>query len=437
MKKLGVIISREYREKVLKKSFIIFTILTPIFFIAISFIPAILMNTKSTTDEEKVVLVADQPGKYFSHLQNKNGFRFISTSKSLEQEHADGTKMYAYMLISEDLLENPKGIKIFTEKQVTSELADLVHDQLIPVLQEERISSFDIPNLKSIIDDTKVRLDIQTAKTVSSGEDSVSSSAGLASALGMITNFVMYFFIFMYGMMVFASVREEKKNRVVEVIISSVQPFQLLLGKIIAALLIGFTQLFIWAVVFIAGVVLLQFFMFDTFTTSIAEIKQISAAQESVMMDGFIEEILMPLQSINFTLIFVAFLIYFLGGYLIYASLYAAVGSAIDNDEDGQQLMMPVTIISLLAFYFGFYAANNPDAPLTVFGSMFPLSSPVVMMVRLPFEPPMWQLVLSVVILIASALGSIWFASRIYRVGILMYGKKPSYKTLMQWLRYK
>lgn len=437
MKKLGVIISREYREKVLKKSFIIFTILTPIFFIAVSFIPAILMNTKSTTDEEKVVLVADQPGKYFSYLKNKDGFRFITTSKSLDEERAEGTEMYAYMLISEDLLENPRGIKIFTEKQVTSELSDLVYDQIMPVLQEEKIASFDIPNLKNIIDDTKVRLDIQTAKIVASGGDSVSSSAGLASALGMITNFVMYFFIFMYGMMVFASVREEKKSRVVEVIISSVQPFELLMGKIIAALLIGFTQLFIWAVVFIGGVFLLQLFMFDTFTTSVAEMKQISAAQESVMMEGFIEEILVPLQSINFSLIFVAFILYFLGGYLIYASLYAAVGSAIDNDEDGQQLMMPVTIISLLAFYFGFYAANNPDAPLTIFASMFPLSSPVVMMVRLPFDPPIWQLVLSIAILIASALGSIWIASRIYRVGILMYGKKPSYKTLLQWMRYK
>lgn len=439
MNKVGIVISREYLSKVRSKSFILVTLLTPIFIVAIILLPALLMRAKSPTATEKTVFVKDNTGEYFQYLSNVDGFKFVESSSSLAEIREDlPSTFYGYMTIEDNLVSNPKAITIFTEKQTTSELSDIVKNQLTPIVRSQKIATYNIPNLEKILDDTKVRLDISTVKWQKDTDEVVSSSSTLALIVSQIANFLIYLFILSYGSAVFASVREEKKSRIVEIIVSSVKPFELLLGKIIAVAMVGFTQILVWGIMIFVAVVILQFTFFDTFSFSTEQLAIASTTVKDVeMANMLLEEVFIPLQSINFSLIIICFIFYFIGGYLLFSSIYAAFGAAVDNDEDSNQLMMPVTLFFILAFYLGFFSANNPDNTVSVIASLFPFTSPIVMMVRLPYDPPMWEIITSIALLWITAFGCLWVASRIYRVGILMYGKKPSFKTMMQWVKYK
>ena len=238
-------------------------------------------------------------------------------------------------------------------------------------------------------------------------------------------------------MMVMQSVREEKKNRIVEIIISSVKPQTLLFGKICAIGLLGFTQMFIWIIIGTLGIVGVQFFTLGSVSFNSAEINQhISQTGMSEVAMAEAQNVINAISGFDFTGLLIAFVFYFIFGYFIYASIFAAAGAAVDNDEDVNQMITPITLFMLFAFYAGFYSANNPNGPLALWTSFIPFTSPVVMMVRIPYEPPMWQILLSAVILVAGTFALVWVAAKIFRVGILLYGKKPSFKELWQWLRY-
>ena len=437
MNKFRIVVAREYAVRVKKKSFILFTLLTPLILILFMVVIVLLMTSQREGDE-KSIIVLDQTGKYAQHLSNTEEFKFIRGDKQLDEYRRDNeSEAYAYLLISDDLVEHPEAISIHSRKQLTGRLEEHIRNDLTPVVRDEKIASFNIPNLKKIMDDSKVRLDISSIRWAKDGKET-SVSTAFAYAAGQIFNALIYLFIIVYGMMVMQSVREEKKNRVVEIIVSSVKPRTLLFGKIVGVGLVGLTQMLIWAVVLVIAFVVMQLIFLSSVTFDTATLNQsIASSQVDPAMVSDLQTALGSLESLNLFGLGLAFIFLFICGYLIYASLFAAIGASIDNDEDANQLIMPISFILIIAFYLGFFTTNNPDSSIAVWGSMIPFTSPMVMMVRLLFDPPVWQVILSFLILIASTFGLVWLAAKIFRVGILMYGKKPRLKEMGKWVRYK
>ena len=271
---------------------------------------------------------------------------------------------------------------------------------------------------------------MQTIKLSEDGSER-ESSVSLAYAIGILFTMTIYMFIIMYGSMVMQGVSEEKTNRIVEIMVSSVRPFDLMMGKIIGIGLVGLTQLFLWGILTMVGFTVIGLF-FGAGAEATVAMQQGGAATA-----GEMGEWMAKLQSFNFSEILFFFVVYFFGGYLLYASLFAAIGSVIDHPEDAQQFMTPVILILVFALYAGIYSIENPDGPLAFWCSMIPFTSPVVMMMRIPYEIPLWQTLFSVFLLFASAVGLTWFSAKIYRIGILMYGKKPNLKEIIRWISFK
>jgi ABC-2 type transport system permease protein len=276
-------------------------------------------------------------------------------------------------------------------------------------------------------------MDVQTIKWGKDGTASVSST-GLASGIGILFTFLIYMFILMSGAMVMQSVMEEKTNRIVEVMVSSVRPFDLMMGKIISMGLVCLTQLFAWCLLTIALISIGGMFFGATAGQDVMLMQNgmQSGMKELSSMTGLLSK----LSSFNFVEIITFFILFFIGGYILYSSLYAAIGSAVNSPEDSQQFMMPMMIFMIFALYAGMYSVQNPDGPLAFWCSFIPFTSPIVMMVRIPFEIPFQQILISLVILYAFAVFSVWISAKIYRIGILMYGKKPTLKEILQWIKY-
>ena len=412
MNKIGLIIKREYLRRVSKKSFILLTLLTPFLFAALVFVPLWLSTIKG--DEVRNVAIIDTTGKYASLFENNESFHFIHSDKTLDEyRQGEDKEVFAFLSITDDLLNNPKAATLYSEKQVPAELSRLVNQTLSKQLESEKLASFNIPNLKEIIRESKINFNVQTT-------------------------FIIYMFIMMYGAMVMQGVMEEKTNRIIEVMISSVRPFDLMMGKIIGIGFVGLTQVFLWGII-TTILVSVGGFMFS----GGVDVASLQAGPQMGMMDANAlasssgNEIMGIINSINIAEIGISFIIYFIGGYMLYASIFAAIGSAVDSQEDTQQFMAPVTIFMIFALYAGIYSMENPDGPLAFWCSMVPFTSPIVMMVRIPFEIPLWEKLLSVSLLYASAFGIVWLSAKIYRVGILMYGKKPSIKEMVKWIKYK
>jgi len=287
-------------------------------------------------------------------------------------------------------------------------------------VQNEKLAQHNIPGLKEIIAASKTTINVRTIRWSDDGTETETSSE-MALIIGMIAAMLIYFFILIYGTQLMRGIVEEKTNRIVEIIISSVKPFELMMGKIIGIALVGLTQFVIW-VILIIGIFA---FMGNGFT---AETQEITSETNPIIN---------ALLHYNFTEIGIFFLIYFLGGYLLYASLFAAIGAASDNETDTQQFMIPVMIPVMFALYAAIFSAQNPDGALAFWTSLIPFTSPIVMLVRIPLGVPIWQLALSIAILISSFIACTWFASKIYRTGILMYGKKVNYKEIWKWIKYK
>ena len=299
-------------------------------------------------------------------------------------------------------------------------------------MRKDKLAKYEIAELDSIIADVQEDLSIQTVKWTEDGEETFSSSE-IAMVLGLLSSLMIYMFVIIYGAMVMQGVMEEKTNRIVEVIVGSVRPFDLMMGKIIGIMLVGFTQMLVWgamilSISMIAGISLMP--------DPAAMASQQAAAMEMAQQQP-LNELSAALASLPLTQIVILFVLYFLGGYILYSSFYAAIGAAVNSQEDSSQFMMPMMIMMIFAMYAAMGSMENTDGPLAFWTSLFPLTSPVVMMVRLPFGVPTWQIILSVALLFVTALLFVWVSARIYRVGILMYGKKPSVKEMIKWMRYK
>lgn len=439
MSKISLIIESEYKTRVQKKSFIIMTILSPILLVLICCIPA-LIAIFNTADMRNVT-IADQTGLYRNVFENTDEYTFtyLGEETSVEQMRQD-EEPYAYVVITDNLQSNPSAMSIYSHKQTTTGFESLVKDRMEEYLREEKLASFDIPNLQQIIDESNIQLQVSSIRLDEEGE--TQTSAGFATFVGMASTLIIYMFLFMYGGMVMTSVMQEKTNRIVEVMVSSVKPFELMLGKIISVGLVGLTQIGIW-VLFIVGLSIGASVIFGIPLLTGNEAEQLTQSMNATAMAGNtnmtpeIADMVQTLSGINFTQILVCLILYFIGGYVLYASLFAAIGSAVDNESDTNQFMVPITIIILFAFYVGIFSAENPEGGMAWWCSMIPFTSPIVMMVRIPFGVSIWEIASSLILLFGSAIGMTWVAGRIYRVGILMYGKKISYKELFKWLKYK
>lgn len=426
MKALSLIIQREYLSRIKKKSFVVMTIIMPFLMVALIFVPLILSGIRDS--ETKHVIIIDNTGHYASHLKCLDGYSFeIMSELNQNVRNKVGKDVFGILQINDDLEINPKAAVFFSEKQVPSELLSYVSQTFSEVIKTDRINALAQERniaTRTIIDiqqlmEQPTNVQITTMRWGNGTEKETSTT--LASAIGGFFTFLMYMFILMYGTMVMQGVVEEKSNRIVEVMISSVRPFDLMMGKIIGIGLTGLTQLLIWGCT-IGTILGVKFGFFN----------EMNFSETSDVLSN-----LNMISSINWVEIVLYFLLLFIGGYLMYASLFAMFGAAVDNAQDTQQFVMPVTIIFLFAFYAGIYSIQNPDGPLAFWCSMIPLTSPIVMMVRIPFEIPLWEKILSIVILYLTIFFVVKFAAKVYRVGILMYGKKPSLREILRWISYK
>ena len=437
MNTLSLVIQREYLTRVRKKSFIILTLLMPLLMVALSFVP-LWLSTLNDGGEKNIVVI-DNTEIYAPLLESTETYKFQIVGKAQESEYQSkiGKDVFAILQITDDLSTNSNAISLLSEKQSPQDLRTIIENTLSEKVMQQKLDALSqsgnvnaesISQVRSIVESgSKVSI-----KTMKWGEDGTvsESSTEVATIIGMVFTILIYMFILMYGNMVMQAVLEEKKSRIVEVMVSSVKPVKLLVGKIIGIGLVGITQLVIWGVLIgILFTVLSAFFIVPQQATAMPSPAEMGELNMEAVMNS--------VMSINWLEIMVYFLLFFIGGYVLYASIFAMFASAVDSEEDTSQFMMPVTLIIMFAFFAGFYSVSNPDGPLAFWASLIPFSSPIVMMVRIPFGIPLWEKLLSVVLLYGTFILISIVAAKIYRVGILMYGKKPSIKEMIKWVRYK
>ncbi len=445
MSKISLIIQREYLTRIKKKSFVVMTVIGPLLFAAMMVLPAWFASMEDTGS--KRIAVIDQTQQYTNVIKNTEYLSFDWLENADIENISDsyqGDGYDAYIIIEQDLLKNPDAVKIYSETQITIDVKNHVSQNLERYLENEKLSSYRIDGLDAIIKDIH---DVSVhVKTIKLGEDGseTESSTELLMAISFIFAMLIYFFVIMYGVQVMRGVMEEKVNRIVEIIVSSVKPFQLMMGKIIGIALVAITQFLLWVVLTIGIVsVINTAFIGDTgeamASDSNIEMVQSMAADGAPTASGFEKQfgsILEKALSVDLISSLFAFLFYFIGGYLLYASLFAAVGAAIDSETDGQQFMMPVMLPLIISIYIAMAVFRNPGGDIAFWFSMVPFTSPIIMMARIPFNPPLWEVFLSMAILAGTFIFTTWFSGRIYRTGILMYGKKVSYKELWKWFKF-
>ena len=420
MRKIWLIIKREYLVRVRKKSFIVMTIVGPLLMVALMIFPAYLANQ---TQEVRTIAIDEDGFEFTNQIEDTD---FLHFSKIPNQEAVllknDFSKSNYYALLR--IKEN--NFTLYSNQQISLSVSKAIENQLEQIIEHQKLKAAGID--LDILSEAESTVRI-TTKIITEDGNTTKSKAEASMGIGFICGILIYIFIFMYGTMVMRGVIEEKTSRIVEVIISSVKPFQLMMGKIIGVALVGLTQFLLWILLTIAitSVAELMFINAGSMSTELSSTQQSSLLIELSNLTG----------GINLVQIFISFIFYFLAGYLMYSSLFAAVGSAVDAEADSQQFVLPITIPLILAFILIQPIMENPDGPLAFWMSIIPFTSPVIMMVRLPFGVANWELALSMGILILSFVLTTYLAGKIYRTGILMYGKKTSYKELWKWLSYK
>jgi len=450
MNKISLIIRREYVTRVRKKSFIIMTLLTPFLFALIFIIPMLVMSNEDKNF--KKIAVIEEGSDLFTNV--------IPDTKDTDFEYLPGVRLddiknnfsemgyYGVLYISPQIVTTPDALQLISRKQPPIGLLDHITGSLEKEIEKQKLLAYNIENLDEILRTINTSVRIQTIKMDESGS-ARETSTGISMALAYIGGFLMYMLVFMFGSMVMRGVIEEKTNRIVEVIISSVKPVQLMLGKIIGVALVGLTQFALWIVLTLALVMVVKSsFLPDGAMEQMQQLPQNFAGADQAMAgagtstisaEQFTEFQQMFAGALNqpWGLIIFSFIFYFLTGYLLYASLFAAIGSAVDNETETQQFMLPVTIPIILGLIVAMGTMQNPESSLSFWFSIIPLTSPIVMMARIPFDVPAWEIVLSMGLMLVTIVGAVWVAAKIYRTGILMYGKKTSYKELWKWLTYK
>ena len=436
MNKIGLIIKREYFTRVKKRSFIIMTFLGPILLAAIYIIPILLAIHGD--NERRTIAIVDQSHwfeRQFSDTKTQSFVRLddisIDSTKKLVQEGQYDIALF----IPETQLNIPSSAVVYSMKQVPMNVESHIKEVMKNEIQVQKLlaSGVDpdiLEQIKTDVSLTVIRMDEE------GGEKETFSE--IQFIIGMFLAILIYFFIMMFGGQVMQGVAEEKSNRIIEVIVSSVKPFQLMMGKIIGVSLVALTQFMMW--ILLTGAIYLGF----SAAVGISSPEAIGAGtvmtqeinSSNIMNIESVQSIVNIVKSIDFGAIIIGFMIFFILGYLLYATLFAAIGSIVEDNTDSQQFTLPVTVPLLIAMFSAIYVVNNPDGSLALWMSMIPFTSPVVMMVRIPFGVPIWQVIISAVLLLGTFVAMTWVAAKIYRTGILMYGKKLSYKEIFKWLKY-
>jgi len=416
MHKIWLIIKREYLVRVRKKSFIIMTILGPILMAALLIVPIYLADE----NQENRIIALNEDANYNLEDSEFIHFTTIPTSEAeLLKTDFNESPFYALLYI------DGENFTLYSNQQISLSVSKSIERQLEQLIEHEKLKLLGID--LQILEDASTEINI-TTKIISEDGNTSNSQAEASMGIGFLSGILIYMFIFMYGTMVMRGVIEEKTSRIVEVIISSVKPFQLMMGKILGVALVGFTQFVLWILltIIISTVAELAFLDVNVMAT------EMNSSDQSVILAQVAE----LTGGINLVQIFLAFIFYFLAGYLMYSALFAAVGSAVDAEADTQQFVLPITIPLILSFVLITPIMENPDGTLAFWMSIIPFTSPVIMMVRLPFGVASWEILLSMGVLVSTFIATTWLAGRIYRTGILMYGKKASYKELWKWLKY-
>ena len=449
MNKTCIIIGREFSTRVRKKSFLVVTLVVPILMaLFYAFLMWILL--KDDTQERKIAVVNHSAIEAPFHQINNTTFETIDTevTEASAPEFLAAHDYYAVIRLSADVMGQPE-VPVYSFSQVPmdlkNEIALQLQNKIESIKRDSVIAQTQIPDLEEKLAATHTPVHIRTLKVSEETGEAKESSSEIASILGLAAGMVIYFFVFMYASQVMKGVIEEKTNRIIEVLVSSVKPFQFLLGKIIGVAAVGLVQFLIWVAFGLLLIIGMQAAFLPELDmealrsagnmagdlTAIAGTEQLNAEQLAV-----IRNIAMTIDPAFILKFLASFLFYFIGGYLLYASLFAAIGAAVDNETDSQQFLTPLSIVLVVGLYIGFTAMKSPESPLVFWSSLIPFTSPIVMLVRLPFGVPAWELATSMGLLVACFIFFTWLSGRIYRVGILMYGKKVTWKELYKWLKY-
>lgn len=438
MSQVSIIIGREFNERVRKKSFIITTLLMPLLMIGLMFAPMLIM--KYSRGDEKQIAVIDDSGLIAPQLQSGEELVFQTTDLSTEAARKELTDKFGVLYIGSDILTNPNNVKLYVNSSSSLTVESNITGQLEEIIEAEKLKSYNIENLSQILQEVKTTVGMQTFRNdESQEEESQAKSSVIATGVGFVLGMILYMFLLIYGSMVMQSVIEEKNSRVLEVMVSSVRPFDLMLGKILGVASVAVVQVLIWGVLCAVGAAAAVHMMPADVLAGVQAMQQgVPDAAASIDMNPEMLQVMAAVTDFGYILrIFAYLLLFVFGGYLFYSAMFAAVGSAVDNVQDASQLQMPITLPIILALLMMFVVIKDPNSQLAFWFSIIPFTSPIVMMARIPYDIPLWEVALSLVVLYASFVGMVWFAAKIYRVGIFMYGKKPSLKELFKWIRYK
>ena len=418
MKNIILIAKREFFTQVKKKSFIILTLLTPLLIIVFGGVVSLMFQANET---QMQISVIDKSGLFKDRLKSDQNIRYVfsseETEKSLIKALETTEEMNSVMIIpKKDIHELENSIEVLTNKNLSNEARKNIAGNISEIIKAEKINALGISTAQ--IEDLNKGVNLHVVNILEKEKKQDSFLVGVKSGLSIFLMYCVFTFIMMYGIRVMRSVLEEKNNRVVEILISSVKPFELMMGKILGVTGVALVQFGVWVVMIFASVM----------TLGSSSVGMVSGVAE-------VQMVLSALSQINYGLILFVFVIYFLLGYLFYSAMYAAIGSAVDNETETQQFTLFAILPMMLGFYGSITIMNNPDGPMSFWLSMIPFTSPIAMLARIPFDVPIWELVLSIGILLVSTLGMVFIASKIYRVGILMYGNKVTLKELWKWMK--
>ena len=436
MGKIGIIIAREFNERVRKKSFIITTILMPLLMIGMMAAPTLMMLFAK--GEQKELIVLDDSGVIAPQLTGDEELVFKSLECTVEDARAYA-EVFGVLWICADIVDNPNNVKLYTNSSSSVSLESNISSQMESIIEQERLKRYEIENLEQIIKDVEANVTLTTYRNdlQEEGKEEEATSSGVAYMLGLVLGMMLYMFLIIYGSMVMTSVIEEKGSRVLDVLVSSVKPFELMMGKILGVASVAVTQIAIWAVLVcgLSAAVLPALMPEDMMQTIEAvEMGTMTSAEAGMDVD-MLSAVSLATDPVRLVMMFVWLLLFLVGGFLFYSAMFAAVGSAVDSIQDANQLQTPITVPIILALIMAMSVFNDPDSSLAFWGSIIPFTSPVVMMARIPFGIPTWEIILSLVLLYLSVAAMAWVAGKIYRVGVFMHGKKPTFKELLSWIR--
>ena len=436
MSQIGIIIEREFNERVRKKSFIITTLLMPLLVVALMVAPSLVMVF--ATGDTRHVAVVDHSGVIASSLESGSEVVFEPTDLSADEARTVLTDIFGVLEIGPDIMTNPNDVKLYTNTSSSMLVEDNIRSQIADIIEREKLKKYDIHNLPEILKEVETTVSLQTFRNDGEG-DSEAQSSVISTGIGFVLGMILYMFLIIYGGMVMQSVIEEKNSRVLEVMVSSVKPFDMMMGKILGVAAVAAVQVLIWGVL-ICGVSALAMpaLIPSDIMQSVEAMQQGTLDMTQTDMDVDMLRAIGTATDFGYLAsIFVWLLLFIIGGYLLYSAIFAAIGSSVDSVQDAQQLQTPVMMPIIFSIIIMMTILNDPNSTLAVWCSYIPFTSPVVMMARIPSGVPVWQIAVSLVILYATFVAAVWFAAKIYRVGIFMYGKKPSFKELWKWVRYK